>query len=91
MGSDGSSLVGKPSSSTSGGWGTEGRGRCSTPESLDSLRERRMGGGAASSESESLSCLSSEVSFDLSTGTLREWAREKLKKLQSVSERSKRD
>lgn len=80
MGSEGSSLVGMPSSSTSGGWEIGGRGKGSTPESIDSLRVRRMGGGAASSESESASGLESVVAV-FSSGTLRECKRQKLKKL----------
>jgi hypothetical protein len=36
-----------------------GRGTWSTSDSFDSLRVRRIGGGAASSESDSLSGLSS--------------------------------
>lgn len=79
MGSDGSSPVGKPSSSTSGGCGREEMSG-STP-SVGSLRVRRMGGGAASSESESCSGLASEVWVVSSKGMLRECDLQKLKKL----------
>lgn len=53
----------------------------STPLSVDSLRVRRMGGGAASSESESCSGLASEGLAVSSWGTLRECDLQKLKKL----------
>jgi len=53
----------------------------STPLSVDSLRVRRMGGGAASSESESCSWLASEGLAVSSWGTLRECDLQKLKKL----------
>lgn len=81
MGSEGSSLVGKPSSSTSGGCGSDERPSGSTPESVDSLRVRRMGGGAASSESESCSGLASGSLLVSSEGVLRECDLQKLKKL----------
>ena len=63
----------------------EVRGRGSTPESVDSLRVRRIGGGAASSESESASSLESVVSGLLSSETLRECKQQKLKKLRLLA------
>jgi hypothetical protein len=65
IGSFGSSLVGKPSSSTSGGCVTAGCGGGSIPESFDSCLDKRIGGGAASSESESPSCFSCVLSCSL--------------------------
>lgn len=53
----------------------------STPLSVDSLRVRRMGGGAASSESELCSSLASEGLVVSSWETLRECDLQKLKKL----------
>lgn len=81
IGSEGSSLVGKPSSSTSGGWGSEGRLSGSTPLSVDSLRVRRMGGCAASSESESCEAAEEGSGLVSSGGMLRECDLQKLKKL----------
>jgi hypothetical protein len=74
MGSLGTSLVGKPSSSTSGGCGGRGTVEGSTSDSGWSSRRPRIGGGAASSESESTGALS--VCFSSSTPSL-EWARQK--------------
>jgi hypothetical protein len=79
MGSVGSSLVGKPSSSTSGGCVTQGV----SGSAFDvSSRRNLMGGGAASSESDSGSGGSV---FSGSSIPRREWARQKWKKLWQVS------
>jgi hypothetical protein len=58
IGSLGTSLVGKPSSSTSGGCAGNGTADGSTSDSEPSSRRNRIGGGAASSESESTEALS---------------------------------
>jgi hypothetical protein len=82
IGSFGSSLVGKPSSSTSGGCAAAGANGGSIPESFDSCLDKRIGGGAASSESESPSCFSCGLfSSSFSSGAFLECARQKLKKL----------